>query len=110
MKLLFDENLSPRLAALVADLFPQSQHVRDAGLERADDLTVWQFALEHGFAIVTKDSDFQERSQIAASAPKIVWIRRGNCATHDIELMLRNHAPQIASLEQGTGADFLVLL
>lgn len=110
MKLLFDQNLSPRLVALLADVFPQSRHVRDAGLERADDLTVWRFALAHGLAIVTKDSDFQERSQIAGSAPKIVWIRRGNCTTHDIQTMLRKHASDIASLEQAAGPDFLVIL
>lgn len=109
MKLLFDQNLSPKLVALLADLFPASQHVRESGLERADDLSVWRYALEHGFAIVTKDSDFQERSQIAGSAPKIVWIRRGNCATNEVEAMLRKHAPAIASLDQGAGPEFVVL-
>ena len=55
MKLLFDQNLSPSLVALLADLFPQSLHIRDAGLARADDELVWRFALDRGFAIVTKD-------------------------------------------------------
>jgi len=72
VKLLFDQNLSPGLVALLADVFPGSLHVREAGLARADDETVWRFALERGFAIVTKDSDFQERSQIAKSAPRVV--------------------------------------
>ena len=110
MKLLFDQNLSPSLVALLADLFPQSLHIRDAGLARADDELVWRFALDRGFAIVTKDSDFQERSQFAGSAPKIVWIRRGNCSTNDIEAMLRKHALRIATLEQEPTAGFLILL
>ena len=46
MKLLFDQNISPSLVALLADLFPGSLHVREAGLERATDESVWQFALE----------------------------------------------------------------
>lgn len=38
MKLLFDENLSPRLVILLADLFPNSVHVRDMGLRAAANL------------------------------------------------------------------------
>ena len=110
MKLLFDQNISPSLVALLADLFPGSLHVREAGLERATDESVWQFALERGFAIVTKDSDFQERSQMAGSAPRVVWVRRGNCSTREIEAMLRRNAPRIAALEHETGAEFLILL
>ena len=107
MKLLFDQNLSPILVARLADIFPQSLHVRKAGLERADDLSVWRFALERGFAIVTKDSDFQERSQIASSVPCIIRIRRGNCSTRDIEALLREHALPIEALDQDRG--FLIL-
>ena len=110
MKLLFDQNLSPRLVALLDDVFAGSLHVRQAGLDRADDDTIWRFARDNGFAIVTKDSDFQERSQMAASAPRIVWIRRGNCSTQDIETMLRKHALQIAALERETDHGFVVLL
>jgi predicted nuclease of predicted toxin-antitoxin system len=59
VKLLFDENLSPRLVGLLADLFADSLHVAQAGLERADDDAIWQFARDRGFAIVTKGSEFQ---------------------------------------------------
>ena len=47
MKLLFDENLSPKLVRLLEDFFPNSKHVRDVGLEAADDLLVWQYAIDH---------------------------------------------------------------
>ena len=110
MKLLFDQNLSPRLVALLADLFADSLHVRQAGLERADDDAIWRFARDRGYAIVTKDSDFQERSQLAASAPRIVWIRRGNCSTQDIEALLRQHALRIGALGTDPDTRFLVLL
>jgi predicted nuclease of predicted toxin-antitoxin system len=40
MTLLFDENLSFRLCDLLADLFPNSLHVRDAGLASAPD-QIW---------------------------------------------------------------------
>ena len=110
MKLLFDQNLSPTLVARLADVFPQSRHVRDAGLERAPDDEVWHYALEQGLAIVTRDSDFQERSQFAAAGPGIVWIRRGNCSTDEIEGLLRAHANRIATMRQDGTPRFVILL
>ena len=41
MKLLFDENVSPRLVAGLSDVFPGSVHVRDVGLARATDAAIW---------------------------------------------------------------------
>ncbi len=66
MKLLFDENLAPRLAVGLQDLFPESQHVRDAGLAGASDAEVWDYAKTRGFAIVSKDSDFQRIHRLRA--------------------------------------------
>jgi predicted nuclease of predicted toxin-antitoxin system len=74
------------------------------------DEVVWRFALAQHFTIVTKDSDFQERSQVTRPAPCVVWIRRGNCSTADIEAMLRKHAHSIAVLGQAQEAEFLILL
>lgn len=37
MKLLFDQNLLPRLVNRLADLYPDSQHVSFLGLEQEDD-------------------------------------------------------------------------
>ena len=110
MKLLFDQNLSPRLVDLLVDVFPESSHVQSAGVDRASDEAVWSFALEHGFTIVTKDSDFQERSQVAGSDPCVVWIRRENSSTTDIEAMLRKHAKAIAALGHEQDPEFLILL
>ena len=40
MKLLFDQNLSFKLCAQLADLFPGSDQVRRLGLEQADDSAI----------------------------------------------------------------------
>ena len=53
MKLLFDHNLSYKLVARLADLFPNSEHVRNVNLHEADDRPVWEYARAHGFAIVS---------------------------------------------------------
>ncbi|HKO17402.1 MAG TPA: DUF5615 family PIN-like protein, partial [Acidobacteriaceae bacterium] len=62
MKLLFDENLSPRLVDSLSDLYPSSQHVHTLNLGGVEDSVVWLYAKQHGFAIISKDSDFAERS------------------------------------------------
>lgn len=54
MKLLFDENLSFRLAAALADIYPGSVHVREAGLLGADDLRIWDYAAKHGFSLLQR--------------------------------------------------------
>jgi predicted nuclease of predicted toxin-antitoxin system len=95
LKLLFDQNLSPLLCRDLADCFPGSIHVREVGLRDADDATVWGYAAQHGFAIVTKDADFRQRSFLQGHPPKIVWVRLGNCSTRDVERLLRHGASNI---------------
>lgn len=58
MNLLLDHNLSPRLVSKLSDDFPGTIHVRDIELQSAPDEVVWDFAIEHNCAIVSKDSDF----------------------------------------------------
>ncbi len=46
MKLLFDQNLSPKLAVRLADIFPESAHVQQFGMASAADGTVLEFVKE----------------------------------------------------------------
>lgn len=110
MKLLFDENLSPRLAGSLADIFPGSAHVHALGLGSTDDAAVWQFARDGGWTMVTKDSDYYDISLVRGAPPKLVWIRRGNCATETVESMLRRRADEVASLAIDESVVVLVLL
>ena len=95
MKLLFDENLSPHLTEALSDIYPDSTHVAQCGLQSADDATVWRYAMDHGFTIVSKDSDFQEMSVLRGAPPKLVWLRVSNCTTSEIESLLRAAASSI---------------
>ena len=70
MKLLFDQNLSFKLCARLADLFPHSNQVRLAGLETADDRAVWEFARSNGFTIVSQDSDFADMAAVFGAAAR----------------------------------------
>jgi predicted nuclease of predicted toxin-antitoxin system len=59
MKLLFDQNLAPKLVKRLEDLFPGSSHVFLVGLDRKDDRSARKYAEDHEFVIVTKDAELQ---------------------------------------------------
>lgn len=107
--LLFDENLSPRLIDRLADIYPNSVHVSSIGLGSAMDREVWEFARQNDFMIVTKDADFSEMSLLLQFPPKIIWIRRGNCSTNDIENVLRKNYGEIEALSQNDQIGILTL-
>ncbi len=44
MKLLFDQNLSPRLVHSLADIYAGSVHVRGIGMREAEDAAIWEYA------------------------------------------------------------------
>jgi predicted nuclease of predicted toxin-antitoxin system len=92
VKLLLDENLSPRLVPRLADVYPGSIHVQDCGLASAEDEQVWKHAAEHGYLLVSKDIDFHDRSVLSGAPPKLIWLRTGNCSTATIERLLRRSA------------------
>ncbi|CAG0968841.1 hypothetical protein PHYC_01130 [Phycisphaerales bacterium] len=109
MKLLLDENLSPRLVTLLADVFPGSTHVRDCGLKSASDPAVWEYARTNGFAIISKDADFRQRSILYGAPPKVLGLLVGNCSTAHVESIVRHGAPLIQVFEQDPAAAFLEL-
>jgi predicted nuclease of predicted toxin-antitoxin system len=110
VKLLFDENLSHKLVRAVADLFPDSKHVRDIGLKTSEDRLIWEYARSNGLMIISKDSDFYQRSLLYGHPPKVIWVRRGNCSTADVEAILRKHYADINRFDQDSYEAYLILL
>ena len=99
MKLLFDQNLSPKLVRRLADLFPGSSHVHSEGLGTADDDAIWKQARDNGFVIVTKDADYNILSLVRGQPPKVIWLLLGNRTTSQVEELLRASAAEISRLE-----------
>jgi predicted nuclease of predicted toxin-antitoxin system len=97
MKLLFDQNLSPKLVRIFAESFTGSKHLMDLNLEIANNSIVWQFAKTEGFTIVTKDNDFNNLVAFFGFPPKVIWIRRGNCSTNEINGLLNSNIEKIKS-------------
>jgi predicted nuclease of predicted toxin-antitoxin system len=88
MKLLFDENLSPRLAWLLRDVYPGSEHLETAGMRGQSDQTIWDYARQHSLVIVSKDNDFRQRSFLFGPPPKVIWLDVGNAGTDAIAKLL----------------------
>lgn len=109
MKLLFDQNISPRLVPALSDIYTGSAHVQDFNLHQSDDEIVWLFAKEQGFTIVSKDSDFHQRSFVIGSPPKVIWIQRGNCSTAVIEQILRAQVAALIAFHGDNESAFLAL-
>jgi predicted nuclease of predicted toxin-antitoxin system len=109
LKLLFDENLAPRLVTALADIYPGSVHVRDVGLAGTADFAVWEHAGAGGFLLVSKDEDFHRLSVLRGFPPKVVWIRLGNCSTSDIEQILRRQFQQLIEFAAHEEAAFIAL-
>jgi predicted nuclease of predicted toxin-antitoxin system len=107
LKLLFDQNLSHRLPAIFAHAFPGSSQVRLLGLDTADDRTIWKYAAEHDFCIVTLDGDFAELSGLSGHPPKVVWLRCGNRPTAFIERLIREHSLRVLTLAVADDIDLI---
>ena len=109
MKLLVDENLAPRVAQGLCDLFPDSRHVRELGLERADDRAIWNYARENGFTVLSKDSDFHQLSFVFGAPPQVIWIRAGNCSSQELMELVRSRQRDIEAFDADPRAAFLVI-
>ncbi|MBL4652265.1 MAG: DUF5615 family PIN-like protein [Flavobacteriales bacterium] len=96
MKLLFDQNISHRLAHKLKAVFSNCSQVRIEGLENATDIEIWQYAKENKFSIVTFDIDFYDLATLKGHPPKIIWLRIGNTATSNLQKVLTNYSKSIS--------------
>jgi predicted nuclease of predicted toxin-antitoxin system len=81
LKLLFDQNLSRKLPAQLADLFPASIQAIGAGLEHRPDIEIWNFAQRYGYTIITADDAFETLSHRFGFPPKVVLLAHCNYPT-----------------------------
>ncbi len=109
MKLLLDENLSDRIIHRIIDLYPNSEHVKTLGLINTDDAVIWEYAKTNGYVIVSKDSDFHQRSLLYGHPPKFIYLRIGNCPTSNIIQILRDNLDTIIQFESSETESILIL-
>jgi predicted nuclease of predicted toxin-antitoxin system len=109
MKLLLDENLSDRIISKIIDLYPNSDHVKTLALTNTDDALIWDYAKANNFVIVSKDSDFHQRSLLYGHPPKFIYLRIGNSPTSKIIQILRDNFDTILQFGNSETESILVL-
>lgn len=106
---MINNNLSPKLAYRLRDLFPGIEHVQDFDLEASDDLAIWRFAQTKGLHIITKDKDFNNLLLLNGFPPKVVRMDCGNATTKQIENLLRGEAIEIFSFLDNQSFGLMVI-
>jgi len=101
--------LAPSLVNRLADLFKDSERVRDLGLEQTPDTEVWHQAKDLGYTIVTKDKDFANLSLVWSPPPKVILLQLGNCSVQQMEDRLRRDAVRISEFVSNSPKGLLVI-
>lgn len=110
VKLLFNQNLSPKLPRWLGDLYPGSIHVQDINLDAGKDIPIWNHARSRDFVIVTKDKDYLELSSRLGHPPKVVLLRLPNkTKPREMESLLRERYGDILTLHQDDSRGLLEL-
>jgi len=84
-------------------------HVRDVGLKGRADKDLWQHAQDSGLVIVSKDTDFRDRSYVEGIPPKVIWLDVGNAGTESIAQLLTAEQDRAKQFEADTEASMLIL-
>ena len=109
MKLLYDENISAKLVKLLINNFPNSSHIDLLGMQGESDTTIWNYAKDNDFIIVSKDNDFRQRAFISEPPPKIIWLEIGNSGTKEICHLIEENLDKINFFEKELDSSLLVL-
>ena len=78
-------------------------------MTEATDTIIWNYAKQHGFVIVSKDSDFQQRSLLLNHPSKFIWLRIGNCPVTIIQELLRRHSVLLHTFDRSSAESHLML-
>jgi predicted nuclease of predicted toxin-antitoxin system len=109
VKLLLDENLSPKLTGYLAEMFPNSSHVELLGMRGCTDTEIWNLAEQNGYVLVSKDDDFRQRSFVYGAPPKVIWLSVGNAGTSAIRQLLLASVARIEVFVADPGESLLML-
>ena len=110
MKLLFDQNISPKIVKQIESDFPDSKQVRHVGLKDASDVVIFDYAKNHGYAVVTFDADFVDLNVVRGIPPKIIWLKTGNLTTKSISDLLKNNISVIHDFLESDEEEILEII
>ena len=79
------------------------------GLDCSDDDRIWEYARLNGYAIVSKDADYNNLNVMRGSPPKVVWLLLGNCTTARVEAVFRARFGDIEAFDGDSSVGTLAL-
>lgn len=105
MTLWLDAHISPHLADWIRDTVGSVVvHVRDLGLNEAEDSLIFSGAREADAIVITKDRDFVELLSRLGPPPKVIWCTCGNTSNDRLMTILSKTLPDaLKLLNQGEG-------
>jgi predicted nuclease of predicted toxin-antitoxin system len=106
VRILLDQNLSPKLVGRLSDILPGLETVYDHNLIGASDSAIFDWARKFEFAaVISTDRDFIQLVETFGPPPKVIRIDRCDFPSRIVEEVLRREAVQIyAFLESGRAA------
>lgn len=101
MRLLLDENVSWRLAAYLRPHCEVVLHVRDVGLDESPDTSIWRYARQHGYDLLTKDEDFVRLLVAEGFPPRVVALQNAQVPVKTLAEFLLARLPQLEAFLVG---------
>jgi predicted nuclease of predicted toxin-antitoxin system len=100
MKILLDANISWKLASVLSPIFGECAHVDLIGINvPAKDMDIWNYALNKGYIIISKDTDFINLLELKGFPPKVVLLKTGNNSSQALVNLLISIKPMMEDLE-----------
>ena len=72
-------------------------HVRDIQLDNSLDASIWRYAKQHGYDVITKDEDFLRLVLAEGLPPRVVAVQNAQVPVADLAEFLLARLPQIES-------------
>ncbi len=87
-----DENLSWRMVKKLIPFFKDVIHVSSLKINQpATDISIWNYAKENSFTIVSKDDDFEKIVLLRKAPPKLLFLKTYNLETDKLtDLIVKN--------------------
>jgi predicted nuclease of predicted toxin-antitoxin system len=111
VRILLDQNLSPKLIGRLIDILPGLESVYDHDLVGASDPVIFDWARRESFAaLISADRDFVHLAEQHGPPPKVIRIERCDFPSRVIEQVLRREAVRIQAFLESDRAVLLLRL
>jgi predicted nuclease of predicted toxin-antitoxin system len=111
VRILLDQNLSPKLIRRLADVLPGLESVYDHDLTGSSDPFIFEWARRAEFsALISADRDLVRLAERLGPPPRVIRIERCDFPSRTIGLLLRREALRIHSFLESNRAVLLLSL